>query len=514
MARPSPERLRLLAKLLQEKGIPASTHQVIARRAGADAPLSFDQARLWFLDQLEPNTCLYNDCITVRLRGGSIDVARFERAFREVVRRHEILRTIFTSVKGEAVQRVLDAVVAGDAGVRSVDLAGLDGPSRERELERILVEEVRAPFRLDRAPLYRATLIRLAENEHEFGLTMHHIISDGASYGVLYSELGQLYEAYGRGAPSPLSELAIQYGDYAAWERAGASEAAIARKLEYWGARFASPVPELRLPFSAPRRHPPRHHGAVHRFPFPSESFQRLQEFCRREQVTSYWVLLAAYFATLHRFTSQEDILVGIPSSRRGKQELEKLIGFFVRTALIRNDLAGNPSFRELLARTKKTALEAHEHEDAPFDRIVQTMRKSGRLQDSPLIQAWFAHLRDMIPALELGGCTSSYRILDGRNARFDVCLILDESASGISAYVEYDADLFVPETIARISEQYLAVLRQVCGHPDTTLALLCETLAGSERLGAAAPRRDARFSALKKLAKRPAESSAAEETP
>lgn len=496
MARHSEDRRKLLQQMLACKGIRGERPSIPKWEGPGDPPLSRNQQRLWYLDRLEPGTSLYNDCVTVRFHG-ALDASAFTAAFAEIVRRHASLRSSFAISDARPVQRFAEAL---PAEVRCADLRHLgEGAAAAAEAE--LRADVRTPFDLTRPPLWRASLLRTADDRWEFGLTMHHIVSDGASYGVVYAELSALYPALRAGAPSPLPELSVQIGDYAAWDCARLADDLIESKLAYWRQKLAPPLPVLALPLDNPRSGAGRHRGAFHRFAVDGALFRALGEFCRREAVTSYWVLLTCWVAVLHRLSGQEDVVVGTPSSCRTHPDLEKLVGFFIKTVVVRMDLRGNPTLRELLARTQRTALEAQEHDDAPFDRIVQEVRGERASAKVPLLQAWFTHMRDMIPPPVLPGLTASYEIVDPKNARFELALIMDETQDGIAAYFEYDVDLFMPATIARVGDECLAVLQHLLRHPDTTLrslreAMLDRTRAPGATAAAAVP---ARLGTMKK---------------
>ncbi len=500
MARPSRDKLELLHKLLKEKGIDKAGAS-IPRRAGAgDAPLSVGQQRMAFVQQLEPDSSEYNDTLTVRLDGRPLEPALFRRAIAEIVRRHEVLRTAFVAVRGELVQRVLPDL---DVPLRVEDLAALPPVEQEAALERLWEGEARAPFALERPPLLRTTLARLAADRFEFGLTMHHIVSDGVAYAIFFRELGALYEAFARGAPSPLTPLAIQFADYAAWERQAVTEAVIERKLPFWRRYLGGELPPLQLPVDRPRTGPRRHRGAFLRFAWPNAPFDQLQGFCRRERVTSNWVLLAAYFALWHRFSGQEDCVIGTPSSIRGRPELEALVGFFVQTLILRLDLRGNPPFREVIKRAQKAALEVALHEEVPFDRIFQAVRPGKSAAQAPLIHAWIAPMKNLLAPIELPGATSSYRIVDPKNARFDIALIVDEAPAGCTGYWEYDVDLFDLGTVERIDRQWTLLLQHVLRQPDITLGTLRDALRGEDQGARPAPR-DPRVLDLKRAKRRP----------
>jgi len=474
MARTSSKKLELLRKLMQEKGMGDRPSAGIPRRGGSgDAPLSFGQQRLWFLDQLEPGTSLYNDMLVLRLSGGPLDEDLFERCLEEVVRRHDVLRTSFHEVDGTPGQRVHPGM---PLPLERVDLRHLPEEERRAESERILVERVREPYRLEEAPLARAVLIGLGEDAWAFGLTMHHIVSDGVSYGIVYREMSALYEAFSKGEGSPLPELDVRYADYAAWERDTVTEELIEEKLAFWREYLADSPELVNLPTKKARAGHATHRGAFHRFRLADSLYGALQGFCRREQVTSNWVLLAAYFATLHLFTGQIDLRVGVSSSSRTRRELEPLVGFFVQTLLVRGHLDDDPSFLDLIRRTRERALEASEHQDVPFDRVIRDLRRADRPGDVPPIQIWFGHMKDVVAPMRVEGMSTSYEIVDPRNARFDLALILDETGGELSCYFEYDVDLLETSTVERIADRYLQVLRLVLDHPQTRLELVRES--------------------------------------
>ncbi|MFT5289281.1 MAG: hypothetical protein ACI8QS_001574 [Planctomycetota bacterium] len=476
MARLSAKKLELLRQRMALKGMRTEAATAIPRRAEeGDAPASFGQERLWFLEQLEPGTSLYNDCLVVRLEGGAIDQDLFQRCVDEVMERHEVLRTTLPASKGMPVQRVhADARLI----VARHDLC----KSGETEQERILLELVQKPFPLEQPPLLRAALLHLDDDVWEFAMCMHHIISDGVSYGIFYREVGALYAAYSKGEASPLSALAVQFGDYAAWERSQIDEARIQEKLPFWKKYLGGELPHLALPFDRARPEgETRHAGAFHRFRLSDTLYVTLESLAKREKVTPHWALLAGFMALLHTLGGQTDLRVGLGTALRTKRELEHLVGFFVQTAILRMDVDGDPSFRHLADRARDRSLEVARHEEVPFDRVVQAIRPRREPGLAPVIQAWFGYMKDLIPVLRLPGMRSSYRILDPKTARFDLCLILDDAVDpaggkgALNCYFEYDADLLDSDTVASIADRYIALLEVVLEHPDTTLALLRE---------------------------------------
>lgn len=479
MARPSQKKLELLAKLLAQKGIQKQTPIGITRRsADGEPPLSFGQQRMWFLQQLHPESSEYNDTLTVRTVGCEIDTEVFARCIQHIVRRHEVLRTAFETRGGLPVQRVLDQL---DVPLRAIDLRSKTRDEQDAALRDMWLEDVRGAFVLDQPPLLRTGLARIADDEYEFGLTMHHIVSDGVAYTIFFRELGELYAAAMADGSSPLRELPIQFADYAQWEHDTVTEAVIQQKLPFWKQYLGGDLRPLALPCDRVATGSAERRGAFHRLRFADALFAALQDYCRRERVTSNWVLLAAYFALMHRYSGQEDIAIGTPSSIRGRDELEQLIGFFVQTLILRLDLGGNPTFRELIRRAQEKALEVSRYEDVPFDRIFQAVRPGQSATDAPLIQAWIAPMKNLLTPLQLPGATSSYEIVDPKNARFDVSLILDETPSQLTGYWEYDVSQFDAATIEKMDRQFQLLLRQALQHPDTRLGLLRQTLCDAE---------------------------------
>ncbi|MEP6708146.1 MAG: condensation domain-containing protein, partial [Pyrinomonadaceae bacterium] len=326
--------------------------------------LSYGQQRLWFLQQLEPESAAYNIRVAVRLRG-ELKVGALTASLNEIVRRHESLRTRFAVVAGEPVQLIDEAA---DCGLELVDLQGLEASEREGEAERQARAEGERAFNLEAGPLLRVRLLQLGAAEHVLLLTLHHIISDGWSLGVLFKELGRLYEAYGRGAESPLAELAVQYGDYASWQREQLQGEVLAEQMSYWQEQLRGAPALLELPLDRPRPALQSYAGRRQRVELSRELTRALKELSRGEGVTLFMTLLAAFQVLLARYTGQQDIVVGTPVAGRNRVEVEGLIGFFLNTLPLRTELRGQPSFRELLQRVKHVCLQAYAHQDLPFE--------------------------------------------------------------------------------------------------------------------------------------------------
>jgi len=429
------------------------------------APLSFAQERLWVLNQIEPDSAAYNLVAAFRIRG-ALDRAALERTLTEIVRRHEALRTVFPSTDGVARQVIKPA----EPFVLSVE-AGSDG--QDDTLTRRAAELAAEPFDLSNGPLFRGTLLRAADDDHLLVLVMHHIVSDGWSRGVLYQEIGALYRAYASGDASPLAELPIQYGDFAAWQRNWLSEAVLARQLEYWTRLLAAPLPTLDLPTDRPRPPIQTFKGATHRFEIPASLAGRLKTLGAEEDATAFMVLLAAFQAMLSRYAGQDDIVVGSPTAGRTRLETEGLIGFFVNTLALRTNLAGNPSFRTLLGRVREVSLGAFQHQDLPFERLVEALHLPRDLSRSPLFQTLFILQNTPVHPLALPGVVLEQVEVDAGAAKFDLTLSLAVQDGGYVGHLEYNTDLFDAATIERLGQHYVTLLEAAAAAPDLPITRL-----------------------------------------
>ena len=355
----SPDQRSLLDQRLKQESPHTLAKQTISRRTkDSSVPLSFSQQRLWFLDQLEPNSSVYNVSRAWRLTG-RLNVDALRRAIEAIINRHEVLRSTFTVVNGEPFQVV---VPASSVPLSFVDLQALSSP--EREAEELALREGKLPFDLARGPLFRVKLLRLAEEEHVLLLTLHHIVTDGWSLGVLHRELDTLYEAFSVGKPSPLPDLQFQYGDYALWQRGWLQGDTLEKQLTYWKRQLAG-LPVLELPIDRQRPPVQSHQGARERFRLSPTLTAQLRLLSQREGATLFMTLLAAVKTLLFRYTGQDDIVVGAPIANRTSAEIEPLIGMLVNTLVLRTDFSGDPNFRELLGRVRDVAFGAY----APLDR-------------------------------------------------------------------------------------------------------------------------------------------------
>jgi amino acid adenylation domain-containing protein len=427
--------------------------------------LSFAQERLWFLDQLGPGGVAYNIAGVLRIKG-ALEAEVLERVVLEIVRRHEVLRTRFEQRTGVPVQ-VIEA--AGALRLETVNLEGMMEVDQKRQIEELAKEEGGQPFDLARGPLLRMKLARLAKEEHVLFFTMHHIVSDGWSMGVLVKEFVKLYQAFSQGQPSPLAPLPIQYVDYAMWQRGWLQGEVLEKQLGYWKERLAG-APVLDLPTDRPRPAVQNYDGASERAFINRELLVELNKLSRREGVTLFMTLLAAFKVLLHRYSGQTDIVVGTPIANRNREETEGLVGFFVNTLALRTDLSGNPSFKELLRREREVAMGAYSHQDVPFERLVAELQVERNLNRSPLFQV-------MLNMLNLGDQTASWPGLVVEEmaagpiqSKFDLTLYAREQANGLKLELVYNHHLFEQRRVEEMLVQLESVLVQAVSLPETSL--------------------------------------------
>jgi len=430
-------------------------------------PLSFAQQRLWFLDQLEPGSAVYNVPGALRIKG-SLNAEVLERCFNEIVRRHEALRTTFSTVEEDPVQ-----VIAASANVSLpvIDLSRFSETEREDEARRLAREEADKPFDLRQGPLFRTALIGLGKYDHVLLLTLHHIVSDGWSMGVLYRELSALYQAFANEEPSPLADLPIQYADFAVWQRDWLRGEVLENQLSYWKKQLGGIPAVLNFPTDRPRPARQSYRGARQSIELSSELTQRLKTLSRKEGVTLYMTLLAAFQTLLHRYTGQDDIVVGSPIANRNRIEIEGLIGFFVNTLVLRTDHSGNPAFREVLRRVRETALEAYAHQDLPFEKLVEELRPDRDLSRSPLFQAMFVFQNAPVGELNCKGLNVSPMRMAGETTKFDLTLSVNEGAPGLRAGLQYRTDLFDDATITRFLGHFKMLLEGIVANPEQRIS-------------------------------------------
>jgi amino acid adenylation domain-containing protein len=459
----------------RRRGLPVLPPVVPVERTRA-LPLSFAQERLWFIDRLEPGSSAYNIASALRLTG-ALRQAALERALGEIVRRHEALRTVFAEVDGSPVQVITPF---GGFALPVEDLSALGEADREAAVRRRAGEEARRPFDLSAGPLFRGALLRVDAENHVLLLSMHHIVSDGWSMGVLQRELGVLYTAYREGRESPLPELGVQYADYVVWQREQLADEVLERQLAYWRERLAGAPELLDLPTDHPRPLVQRYRGAYEPIGLSLPLLERLRALGRSEGATLYMVLLSAFQVVLSTYSGSEDVVVGSPIAGRTRKEVEELIGFFVNMLVLRTDLSGDPSFRETLRRVREVTLGAYEHQDLPFEKLVAELQPERSLSYSPLFQVLFALVNiegeGPLPGLEVSGVGAALA-----NARFDLALEFMATAQGLRGILNYSTDLFERGTIVRMAGHLERVLEQVAANADAPLSEL-ELLGEAER--------------------------------
>ncbi len=477
----SPKQRRLLElRLARERSAEPGGRIPPLPRDGRPFPLSFAQQRLWFLDQLEPGSSWYNMPIPLRLRG-RLDVAALAAALAELERRHEAWRTTF-ALAGEGAETAVQ-IVGPPTGLPLplIDLGALPAQAREAELLRLAQREALRPFDLARGPLVRAVLFSVAGDDHALLLSLHHVVCDGWSLGVLVREMGALYDAFSHRRPSPLPALPIQYADFAAWQREHLAGAVLERLLAYWKERLAGLPPLLELPTDRPRPGVQTFRGTTLPVALPPGTTAAVQALSRRAGSTPFMTLLAAFLALLHRYTSRTDLVVGSPIANRGRAEIEGLIGFFVNTLVLRADAAGDPPFSELLARVQAVAAGAYAHQDLPFETLVDEIAPERQLSHNPLFQVMFLLQNAPMPELAISGLTFSALPMRASTSKFDLSLFLWEAEPELIAYFEYNTDLFDAATVARMAEHFTSLLSGALAAPERRLSAL-PALSAAER--------------------------------
>ena len=466
----SANKSELLSYLLEEEGIELPERQAISRHERQDEVLlSFAQQRLWFLDQLEPGKSIYNIPKAMRI-SGPLKVDALGNAFDALAARHEVLRTTFANMDGNPRQVISQS---RSVELTITDLSERPEAERQEEAQRLLKEEAERPFDLSQDLMLRATLLRLGPEEHILLIVMHHIASDGWSMGILSQELALLYEAFCKGNSSPLPDLSIQYADFAHWQRGWLQGDVLEAQFSYWKEQLGEEPPVLELPTDRPRPAIHSYRGKRQRLVLSKTLSESLNSLSRREGVTLFMTLLAAFVTLLYRYSGQEDIVVGSPIAGRTRVEIEGLIGFFVNTLVLRTDLSGNPTFLELLGRVRETALATNAHQDLPFEKLVEELQPERDLSMSPLFQVMFILQNAPGEALELPGLTLSPLEMDNETAKFDLTLSMIEGEGGLRGSIEYNTDLFEEATIERMLGHYETLLEGIVADPEQRLSEL-----------------------------------------
>ncbi|MDZ8134764.1 MAG: amino acid adenylation domain-containing protein [Nostoc sp. DedQUE04] len=478
----SPQKRELvLQKLLAQQSSPINNKPKVPRIESVSTdkliPLSFPQQRLWFLDQMEGNSAAYNMAAAVEITG-NLQVYLLEKIIAEIIQRHAILRTNFKTIDGNAVQIITPCLTIA---VPVIDLQTLPAEEQFAEVERLAIEEQLQPFDLTKDCLLRVTLLHLASESYVLLVTMHHIVSDGWSMGVFIQEFSSLYAAFSQNQPSPLPELAIQYADFAHWQRQWLQGEVLENQLNYWRQQLAGIPPILELPTDRPRPPVQTFQGQTLHFELNQNLTKQLNILCQKSGATMFMALMAAFVTLLFRYSNQSDIVIGSPIANRDRQETHSLIGLFVNTLVLRTNLEGNPSFAELLQRVRQVALDAYAHQDMPLERLVEALQPERSLSHMPLFQVAFAMQNAPMGKLELPNLSLNLLKIENRTAKFDLTLSMQETESGLLGEWEFNSDLFDATTISRMAGHFQTLLENVVANPQQKIAEL-SLLSASEQ--------------------------------
>ena len=433
----------------------------------ARLPLSFAQQRLWLLDQLVPNNPAYTIPLVVRFVG-RLDAQALEQSINALIQRHEVLRTSFEVVEEQPFQVIIPTLTVHLA---IADFSDRSPQEREAEAQQLIDTAVQQPFDLHQAPLLRPLLIRLAGDTQILLITMHHIISDGWSNGIMIRELASFYKAFIGGEHEPLPSLPIQYADFAAWQRRWLQGEALETQTTYWRNQLDNAPPALELPLDYVRPPLQTYRGSSCSTVLSEELSRALKALCQRENATLFMTLLAAFKVLLYRYTGQTDVIVGSPIANRNMKEVETLIGFFINTLTLRTDLSGDPSFQEVLDRVRTVTLGAYAHQDMPFEKLLEELHLERDMSRTPLFQVFFNMLNIPYDRIDMPGVTTEILAPPEVGAKFDLTLYAIEQSDRIRLHLAYNADLFSPERIAEMIEQLTFLLSQIVEQPDARIS-------------------------------------------
>ncbi|MEC4812262.1 MAG: amino acid adenylation domain-containing protein [Scytonema sp. PMC 1069.18] len=456
--------------VLQNESVEKTTEEIPRVTQRENLPLSFPQQRLWFLDKLEPNNPAYNIMVGFRLNG-QLNQEALHRSLQEIVKRHEVLRTTFAQdTHGNPIQIIHEFQ---EIPLLSIDLSHWSSEEREEQLQKAVMTEALRPFNLASDTLLRVYLYRLEENDHVFVAVMHHIVSDGWSFGLMVKELSSCYTAFCLGQESPFSPLSLQYADFAHWQRTTFEQSQLQKQLDYWKQELSGELQSLELLTDFLRPAIANYQGRTVSFTVDSKNYENLKHLCSSQGVTLFMGLLGVFKTLLMRYSQQHDILVGTPIANRNRKQTEDLIGFFVNTLVIRTDLSGNPSFTTLLERLKEKTLQAYAHQDLPFERLVEELQPERNLSHNPLFQVMFVLQNAPMGKLELPGLTLTPLELESVTAKFDLTLSMTETETGLEGKWEYKTDLFEAATVTRMAEHFQTLLEAIVANPNQNLAFL-----------------------------------------
>lgn len=488
----STQRRELLSRLLKEKGVAASalppSAAIPRRRDSGPAPLALNQEGLWFIEQLAPDTAHYNIPGAVRLQG-KLNVSALERTLNEITKRHEALRSTFVLQANGTPAQIISPPTP--ARLPLLDLQALPLAQREAAAKRLATEEAHRPFNLATGPLFRAQLLRLAAEEHVLILNVHHLVADGWSLGIFTREWRAFYEAFVNNNSAQLETLPLQYADFAVWQRQQMAERKFHAPLAYWRQQLAGNLPALQLPTDKPRPQTQSFRGGHHALKFSQELTDAIRKFARREGTTLYITLLAAFNVLLHRYTRQNELVVGSTFANRNRSELQEVIGFFVNTLPLRNTFSSALSFREWLRRVRQTALEAATHQELPLAKLVQELQPERDPSRNPFYQVVFdlltpdhnpavygyGMLSGPVETLEFAGLRVTPFDFDYNVSRFDLSVFIWDLPEGFAGVCEFCIDLFEPATIAGLMTDFETLLNHIVADPEARVQALLARL-------------------------------------
>ncbi|MGK7940310.1 MAG: amino acid adenylation domain-containing protein [Crocosphaera sp.] len=432
-------------------------------------PLSFAQQRFWFLQQLNPNNSAYHLSSAFQIKG-LLNINALQKSFNEIIKRHEILRTNFINIDGKPVQQINQYI---NWELCIIDLQSLSNEQREIEAKKIVFRLSNKSFNLATDYLFRVKLLQLNKEDYLLLLTIHHIIFDGLSFGLLFTELKNLYAAYSQNLVSPLAPLPIQYADFILWQKKYLSRDILDSQLNYWKEKLRGTLPKLELPTDYPRPRVQTYQGAIKTFSFSPKLTTQIKSLSHKEGVSLFMILLTVYKVLLYRYSRQEDIIIGTPIAGRNQREIEQLMGCFINTLVLRSDLSNNPSFRELLSRVKTVCLEAYNNPDVPFEKLVEVLQPKRDLSYTPIFQVMFTFQNVQIQGLELLNLTVNPLQSSLDNAKFDLTLSMEEDQGKLVGEWEYNTDLFDSSTIERMTKNFQILLSEIIVDPQQKIGHL-----------------------------------------
>jgi len=429
---------------------------------------SYAQQRMWYMDQLQPGNPAYNVPIALRLKG-TVDQSVLQRSLNSVIKRHEILRTTFPVNDGTVRQKISPFA---EVSLPIIDLRGRHELTRENEMRRIMNDEAQRSFDLSNGPLLAAVLVRLRDDDHVFVLVLHHIICDGWSLEVLVKDFAAYYEAHACEKPAVLPPMTIQYADFTIWQRNWLSGERLQRHLEFWRRQLQG-LSVLQVPTDYPRPAIATNRGDREHFRLSADLSQRLRELSRQHRVTLFMTLLAAFQWLLARYSGQEDVGVGTFIANRNRMETEGLIGFFVNQLVLRTDVGGDPSFSELLLRARHTVLDAYEHQDLPFEKLVEELAPERNLRDMPFFRIQMVLQNTPAASINVPGLELSHMEPDRRVSKLDLSLFMHEKGDLLTGTMEYNTDIFRSSSVCRLLGHFETLLEEVSRHPEQPLSSL-----------------------------------------